>query len=398
MINKHKSKKWFAVLMALDAFFSIGPYLIWESFMYYRIFDIFKMAIEIGAISLFIYIKKRRIRVEYFYFAGSFIALYLFYVLDAYPGTLSIHVGTITKGLLILIFLISDRDTKKEVFCFFSLIFAISIIPGIIFDFLSIIGVSIPGNFIESTQEIKVVAGQHYKHYFGCVFRENIYYSPRFKQLCGMLDEPGALGTTAALLLCGEKFELYKKKHLMIVLVGGMLTMSLAFYLIIFIFIISHQIKDKKISKKKLAIMAFFCALLIMLWNNSIFNEYIVRRLSFVKLVNNNRTSDEFDYIYRSFINDANSNIKLLFGNGNDNPVFHSVDASSYKVIIYNMGVFGFLFIITWFVYWGLKFSKKRSDPIILLVIFIISIYQRPWIMYLYSMVLLFGGIENSLS
>jgi hypothetical protein len=379
------------ILIAIDAFLSITPYLLWETYKYFTFFDILKKIIEILICIVFLFRKKIHVEKYGIGICLSFVCVYLYYHLDSY--TFSIGLGTIMQLIIISIFLVLPNSNKKNIFKYFLKIFSYSLLMGILFSILNIIGLNIKSDFIEPISSIKVNTYQHYRHYFGCVFREKINYSPKFKLLCGMFDEPGSVGTISALLLCAIKFDIKKYKETIILIIAGIMSMSTAFFVMAFIAIMYYLIKSKNIKKIFIGILIIMTIfLLIFIFrNNSIVNQYIINKF-FGKytLLHNNRTSKEFDIIFKDFL-EGN---KIFFGCGNGNPIFDTVDAASYKVLIFNIGFVGFFILIGWFVFWGIKQSNKNYNCLFLLFIFLLSIYQRPWVLYLYYIVILFGGFE----
>lgn len=377
------------LLLGLEAFLTINPYFLWETFSYFHFFDVLKKLIEISIIILFLF-NQKNISKKNCWAIFSFIIIYLYYSLNVYGNNIDFGIGMITKLICIIIFMTIDSTSKKNTFKIFSKIFAISLIPALIFFIFNVLGINFKHDYIETTQAIKVNSNQHYLHYFGSVFRENIYYSPRYKQICGMFDEPGMVGTISSLLLVAENYEFKNNKYLYIVLFSGILSLSLAFYLILFISVFIKLILSKSIKRKKLLYIIPVIFLLIMIFQMPIFQEKVLERLSISNLINNNRTSQEFDNIYSNFLQSSN----IFLGLGNMNPIFDKVDASSYKVLIFNFGVIGFLLIVGWYIFWSISYSKYNKQALVLSFMFLLSIYQRPWIIYLYCIVILFGGIE----
>lgn len=391
-INKQKVLN---SLMAIEAFCSINPFIFWETYSNYFIFDILKKIIEILICIDFFIIREKHITKRNIFVVFSFIIVFLYYSFNNYGDIFSISLGFIMKLLLIAIFLIQEDENKIKILDKFVKMFGISLIPSILFCLLNLLNIDLKFDIIKSTSAIKNLYNQHYKHYFGCVFRENIYYSPRFKQICGMFDEPGLVGTISALILCVYDFKFHKNKILYVILTAGILSMSLAFILLVLIYI---SLKIILVRKAKNILKIFFAAIicfvvLFLLRNNAIIQEKIISRLSISYLMNNNRTSDEFDIIYDEYLKTG----KIFFGNGNNNPIFDTIDASSYKILIYNFGIVGFILVVGWFLFWGIKLSRNKRDNICLVLIFMLSIYQRPWIMYMYFILLYFAGIAKKL-
>ena len=376
-------------MVALDAFLSMNPFILWDTYSGSAFFDVAKKIIELIIMAFFLFQNNIKIKDKTGKVMIGFLCIYFFYYLNVYPGTLDLSIGIFTKFFLIMIFLALPESNKISVFEKFTTILSISLVSALLFWSVSLLGIHMPSDFISADQAIKVYNNQHYLHYFGCVFRESIYYSPRIKQLCGMFDEPGMVGTVCALTLVGNRFRIKNNKKVIILLIAGILSFSLAFYIITFLYFSYYYLSKRKLKKSQLLVLGGLVLLLVFLANNTYFQERIISRLSLASLINNNRTSAEFDIIFSDFLqSDA-----ILLGVGNNSPVFMTVDASSYKVLIYAHGFIGFALIVGWFIYGGIIYAKKNRDALILLGFFVLSIYQRPWVISLYYILNLFGGI-----
>ena len=397
MVKQNRINQLIELLIGIDAFFTMSPYLLWETYSGYRIFDTLKLLVEVAALLLVLLSNQGIIRASRrnIWLAGSFLVVAVYYTLNAYPGTLSIGVGVISKYIVILLFLIRDSESKQRIFQIFLKIFALSVIPGIICCIALFIGINLPATFLQSIQEIKNTGNVHYRHIFGCVFREFTYYVPRFRQLCGMFDEPGMVGTVSALLLCGAGFDFKKNKFLYVILIAGILSMSFAFFLMLIIYYALSLAFTNRIKKRHVIIALGVAGILFAFRDNELLQKYLFNKISVDKLLDNNRTSDEFDLMFSEYLKEGFLTGKILLGYGNNNPIYHTVDVASYKVLIYNFGIVGFVLIVGWFAGWAVQFSKRIKPALILSCVFLLSIYQRPWIIYLYFIVILFGGIEN---
>lgn len=384
----------FERIIAIDSVLSLNPYFIWGSYSFNAYFNMLKMIVEVAILLIFLQRSRNKIKIIAIGIIVSFIITYSFYTLDAYSGQANIGLGTFSKCIVICVFLALSDESKKNVFRYFRTFFAISLIPGIFFLVCRMIGIPFSSDIIQSTQEIKVLNNQQYRHFFGCVFRENIYYTPRFMQLCGIYDEPGLVGTVAALLLCADQYTIQKNKTNIILLIGGFLSASLAFVLLTVAYLILKLLINRSYKQlcSMLGILLLAITVILILDKIEIFHNNVIARLSWDRLINNNRESTEFVDIFNDFVKSNN----LWFGHGRNNPIFGKVDASSYRVLLYNFGIVGFTLIIGWFAYWGIKYSHACKTSIIFYIVFILSIYQRPWIMNLYCIVLMIGGVINA--
>lgn len=198
-----------------------------------------------------------------------------------------------------------------------------------------------------------------------------------------IFDEPGYVGTICALFLLCD-FDLNKRCN-KIFFCTGILSFSLAFWVL---FIFTLLIKSK--SYKNIAVLSFIL-LIIHFCFYEILETVIYSRLSFENghISGDNRIAYNFEKAFDSFWNSNN----LLFGMGN---VAHQnyPGSSTYKSIIYNHGLFGFLIYLLIFAI--IAFRKINKSVLLFWVVFMINIYQRPYSLSLITFVMLYYGIKNN--
>ena len=217
-----------------------------------------------------------------------------------------------------------------------------------------------------------------------------IYRSRNELRLCGIFNEPGALGTVCALLFAA-RFNYSKLWEKIIIIITITITFSLAGYIIVFIYLSLYAIKK---NKRNIIFVMLFLALFISLplidWNNEIINSFFSRfAVTKTGLAGDNRTNIAFDQMFYAL---CNGNDKWL-GYGCNYPLPDGV--LTYKSYIVEYGFIGF---ILWMFIWiraALKESKLNRYCLLFIGCFLISLYQRPrLISSIYGYVLLFGGIE----
>lgn len=297
--------------------------------------------------------------------------------------------------VIIIGFLLMSNKQKRKAFDIFSTLFAFSLVPGIIYLVLRFCNISISYNILESAHTIKNSMGVYYDHYFGAIFAHYVYGASN--RLCSIYDEPGVVGTFAALFLVGDYFNLKKIKNL-ILIIGGVLSSSIAFFTILLVayVIFSYQNGNKKF------VYTVFCVFIL---STIVFNietdNYIVlnlkNRLQFEngELVADNRTNESFEHEYKEYL--ASNVFELLFGNGYGAAAqnYRMNGSYSYKILLYDYGICGFVFIIFWIIYTYLAFCRSNKRSVVLLLVFLMSIYQRPDVLTIPFIVLLFGGAQN---
>lgn len=221
-----------------------------------------------------------------------------------------------------------------------------------------------------------------------------IYKGGDSLRLCGIFNEPGALGTTCALTFIAT-FSHSKKWQKFLLLASGFFTYSLAFYLLIFLFFCFYLVRKNLWH----IVWLLFMPILFLQIPNIDFGNNSLNRLaqrfavSDTKgLVGNNRSSEQFDYEF-SII--ANSNA-IFLGKGMRYEVAQddTHGNASWKLYVVQMGFIGFdLFLLLWIV-GGMIQANRNIDCYILLFLFLLSAYQRPWgLINIYGHIILFGGM-----
>ena len=189
-----------------------------------------------------------------------------------------------------------------------------------------------------------------------------------------MFNEPGVLGTLSAFILFGNKYN-FRKWENIVILLGGIFTYSMAFYILTIIGYFYFSIK----SMKKFVISIVFISLLsisIYTWlkEDIAFQRFVIERfgdLDFMERVNN-RTEYNAEFFYDNFINSSD----VLMGVGREYLIINGLeDAASYKVFIIEYGLIGVLILLLMY----LSMIKQITlTSFVFLFIFILSFFQRP--------------------
>ena len=401
-------------LAVLYAFYSLEPYFTWQTYNN-GIFGYFLGSIPYKSIFGILFVvcfaikSKGQIKADK---ASRYMSLGVFLcsvLLVAFSGGIeNTHIFSMTwiSYFVVMCYLLLPSDQKIMAYNLYLWIFSITLVLPIVYYFLLKIGVNIPYSNLKPQEAIKVARGFQYKNYFLAVQRTHKYDLFAELKMCGIYDESGRLGTLAALFLVSERLKIKEKWQNVLCLIAGVLSFSLAFYIIIVIYYFGMCIFNKKFKNIMLivgVIIAYFAFMSIQIKDSTILD--LQSRMSFTDmgLEGDNRTNDQFDYLMEDF--NENSNLyTLLFGRG-DGAIAEvqnnkNIDGSSYKCFIYNYGYLGFLSIIVWIVLYGvfkskqmqLKESKAQMWSIIL--VYIMNIYQRPTSFYLGYMLILIGAIE----
>lgn len=311
-----------------------------------------------------------------------FFASILFYLYISYMDGLNIF--GFSAIMCICTLLITSPAFYKNVFNKYVLIFSITLIPSLIsFLLVYLVGINLPHSFIEPLNPMK---SYDYISYPFLVTPNNILdlIIPRFS---GYYDEPGVIGTIAGVIMICNGFDLKKKINIPI-FIAGLLSFSLAFYIISIVygyFFLS--------SKYKVILTSVIIGSVILLSSNEIIDEYLFSRFKIEdgKLAGNSRTADEsFESQYKEF----SKSDDYYFGFGNNASKYYDPDGASYKNLIFDYGIVPFVYfvgILVLLAFFEFKFSKEFF---LTLFIFFSVIYQRPFITTYFYMFLVFAPVS----
>ena len=128
--------------------------------------------------------------------------------------------------------------------------------------------------------------------------------------------------------------------------------------------------------------------LIPLLFQDRNINEHIISRLDFYQNQNllDIRTSDSFDLWFDNFIKSPD----YFFGlGGKTSQESFNIGGSSYKDLIVNYGIILFLIFSLSVVFYSIIRIKNYEGVAIYLLIFILIIYQRPYVTSFFYMFLL---------
>ena len=400
-ISKNKIGYW---CCALSGILSMNPFFVWNSFLGGSLKYLTYSSYLLSILYLMSMRKEiTRIKIKNLVGGILFGILFLFtYFHSMSPVGFKTIFGALLAYLNMFIFATSSIDIKKEVFERFTMLFIASLIPGLIYYFLELIGVSLSIGAINSQNQLLYtnsaessgVVG-YYKLYIGAVMRinSNIRFS-------GIYDEAGLVGTVSALLLVARKFNLKEDHKCKWLVLLNFISFSFAGYVIIIIYFFLKWLKKGKwklIIGSIVGIFIFYILMNIQTDNAlllSIKDRFEITNKG-ISLINNRETST-FEIGYSTFKNSSIGRKLFGFGYGASSQDKYLLGSSSYKLTIFDYGYIGFAFRI----YILLYFYSKRAilnclkywDKFVLFLIFIISIYQRPAVFYAYYFIILFGG------
>lgn len=215
-------------------------------------------------------------------------------------------------------------------------------------------------------------------------------FSGSMDRLCGVFNEPGGLGTVCALLFI-VTFKYNSIWEKMLLLVTIFFTFSFAGYLLVMVYFVLYIIKKNWINFCFfIPVIMLFLAIPNIDWGNDNLNELAARfEITEDGLAGDNRTTSVFERFYENFKKSG----RLFWGYGIEYSFRTSV--ASYKTIIVRLGLIGFILIVLSWIMGGTLVAKKDKDCILLLLLFLLNMYQRPYLLSnMYGYVVLLGGME----
>lgn len=290
----------------------------------------------------------------------------------------------ITAFIAIAFFLMMTSNQKVEIYkCFYWIIQICNIISVILYLF-AILKINIGFSTVEYYTGITGTI--YYKWGIFAILKQGLSQL----RLCGIFNEPGVLGTICAFLFitCKNSISRWERVLLLVTIV---FSFSMAGYLLIYVYMALYLLKK---DWKYIIPIAMLGYALFFLPNIDFGNEtlnYLMGRfkISDTGLIGDKRYDQAFDTFYQSFIHSK----KAVFGLGYGHPEASGV--STYKQLIVQFGFVGFVLYCFSMLLMSMVKSEKNINCLILVFLFMISIYQRPLAASsLYGYIVLFGGIE----
>jgi hypothetical protein len=286
------------------------------------------------------------------------------------------------KIIIVIYVLMLKESEKRKIIPLFTNIFSIIVGISIFFYILVvIIGIDLPYKTLKHPNNWYPV----FRNYLFFVITDESYVL--FQRFRSIFTEPGHIGTYAALLLYINKYELRKKTNF-IILLGIILSFSLAAYLLTLVGYFICKLNEKR----KIYINFMFVLLMgltvgylgVYLYNNNnnnLFTQTIINRLQYDEdkgIVGNNRINANFESYYENSFKKSQNLIILGLGDNKVNELSKGQEwvFSGYKGFLVRYGIIGIICVI---LFYGTIIIHAKSLIIIgLYILYIISFLQRP--------------------
>ncbi len=336
------------------------------------------------------YFRKLRWRLPSI-LACLFVAGYFLYqAVHTYPGQALNYASALFAVLLLWEFLLLDKAGKIKVFCYFRQLMVVVLFLGLlVYGVRVFLGTGLFEYFSFYSQTI-ADRGYYYLRLGQLYMLEGGYAS----RLCGPFNEPGVVGTFAALLLIADRFDLRKKGNL-VLLAAGVLSFSLAFFILCVGYILLCAATEKR--KDWLTCLLLGVLLLAIflpyLREASPVIEQLASRFTITSdgLAGDNRTNGDYDVFFTGYMQTTDR--WLGMGTGAKDSLTRGANLS-YKNLIIDYGLLGFGYLLLGLLCLPLAGKWRSRQCLFFVLLFLVSIYQRPHVMTLSYLALLFGGTE----
>lgn len=293
-----------------------------------------------------------------------------------------------------------DESEKRLVLKFLVCLFMIFSMPSIIYSVLINFGIDLPFTVLYSDQELKTDAHVYYQHYpMGLIANQWGFLRP-----CGIFDEPGFIGTNAAMFFAILLQKGVRKKNVKVlfgILLIGVLSTSLAAIVLIIIAIGVYAFAQKFYKALGVIILIFICFLIFM--NIDFKNETLASYQDRLAITNgvlegDNRESELFKQSFEEVLEDDPVTLLLGYGHGAKSELLPTDGSCSYRTFIYEYGIIGVALLVLLLIVIFLH-SYKNKYSLIPLCVFLASLYQRPYIimpLYITIFIVGFSAIEHT--
>lgn len=275
--------------------------------------------------------------------------------------------------ILLCAYVLLDTDYLHRAFNRFISIFSILLIPSLISYALFFSGlISLPEL---GRMDPIASSSTHELIHYPFLLISNTFQDGGFARFRAVFDEPGVVGTTAAISAVILKYD-FKDWRIYPIILAGVLSFSLSFFVLFTVGLLLF-------SKRKINIIIIsFVAIIVIYIVNTIFpdvvGELLLDRIQFDdgKLSGDNRTTKSFELWYEQF----KYTKEWWFGYGNNYSQVINYGGASYKDLIVNYGILFFVLYCGGFILYALGQIKKGKEFLIYLVVFFVIMYQRPFI------------------
>lgn len=281
-------------------------------------------------------------------------------------------------------FMINVYDKYKTIY---AIVVGISMLVWLLLFF----GIEIPGKIIAPLNTLKSYNYIAYPflvipNYVGAGL--DVYFqSLRF---CGPFDEPGVIGTVAGLMLYIDHFNLKDKRNVA-VLISGLLSLSLFFYVLSAIFVIYYLFSGGVKLTYKLSAFSLMILLVFFSTQNAATRLLIWDRLEYDKTQGVISGDNRADSYLKNYFNSIQGTSEYWWGLDNKKQLASFSESAGYRNAIMSNGAVVCIMYVGFFVLLAAGCMKSKWYILIFTTLLLTTLYQRPGLfsisyIYLFSM------------
>lgn len=375
-----KHRKLFIITTAITVILFMQPYVTWRSYRYHSYFIALQYsALFTGAVLLGKHLLENvhSLKKETIYSSVLFFVFAAFYYCTGSESQIG-RLGVLAQYIYMLLLFSADDSCRFESFELLRKVLAILLVPAVIVFFLKAVNVDVPYELLDDYHPYATTR-VYLKYPLSLLAASvNSIHLPSLR-LCGMLDEPGAVGTFVALILCSCNLNL-KDHYNQLLFAAGICTLSTAFFIIIGIYFVMVKLPwqiTMKTVKRRWVILALSAVAVILIDFSSRGIIKIAFGKIFMKLTQEDLRGVNviLEQTYSEFGRDT---LKHLFGDGYFSGVFGG--HCSWPVLLHDVGLIGIVLTVLYICFIEGKNSLKK-ECLALRLVMLLSVLQRPYIL-----------------
>lgn len=264
---------------------------------------------------------------------------------------------------------LAEPHFLKATFNAFGKVFSITMFLSlVVYVFVVLLKVNLPHVPILSLNVLKPY--NYYLYPFLIVTDQDL--SSNSLRFMGLFDEPGVVGTISAILLVANRFDLKRKENI-VLLLSGIASFSLFFYVVCAIYVLLIIPRQTKL----LYIVGLFL-LFVGFHDNVALNELVFSRFQLEegRFLGDTRATIEFDEFYKNFRHTS----QYWTGLGSGMGTILNQGGSSYKQVVVNYGMICFMIYNLGYLVVVFNKLKKFKTIFVFALVFIGTMYQRPFV------------------
>lgn len=329
---------------------------------------------SIGALlSLMVLLAKKR-KFEAFRLLSAFIlVVYSIWIFIPFRPHDSFSFAFIIPFTAMLILLFND-NFASELISIMRKIVGIICIPTILLFFLLLFGIEVP--WVEVPVNFKDYGNYKFYYIGSTILSTQVVPLPwggEAARMSGLFQEPGHLGIICGILLSVNRFKIVDKYDKFLLL-GGALSFSITFYIIIVFGVIIFNLVYFSKHIKTIA-KIFFLAIIVGIVVNVILPEYIAYRL----YLRHFEILSEGGGIFERAIDNPDQGFGLLdYLVGKGRYYFESINGavSDYRRLAYRYGYIGLIILMAYYFTNGLWYKQRAALCFIFFAILFIGLHR----------------------